>query len=178
VSAWLDPVHLDRTDREEALRQLLITYLRGYGPATVHDFGYWTGLRMPQARKAFEAARDRLSRVTLRGSKPTYQLLTEDLDSLEFRPIARPVCFLPEFDSLIMGHKDKSRLTDEENRKKVFLALARVVPALLINGRLAGTWEYHFTDRSLAVRPFTAPPKETRKAIQAASRRLKQFLKS
>lgn len=178
VSAWLPSDSMEGTDEEEAQLDLLIRYLGGYGPATVQDFAYWAGFKMPQARQVFKAARKRISEISVKGSKATFWVLAEEIDSLEQRVARQPICFLPEFDSLIMGHKDKSRLIDEKNRGKVFLALARVVPTLLLDGRLAGTWDYRFGDRSLHIKPFSKVSHDTWKAVQAASRHIKAFLEA
>jgi len=177
VSDWLAPERIGGTVEEEARHDLLIKYLGGYGPATIHDFAYWAGLKIPKAKQVFRAARKHLSEISVEGSKATFWVLAEDLDSLVGREPGKRVCFLPEFDSLIMGHKDKSRLIDAENRTKVFLGLARVVPTLLLDGRLAGTWDYRFGDQSLHIKPFGRLSQETSNTIKAASRHLKEFLK-
>jgi hypothetical protein len=37
---------------DEALRELAIRYFTGHGPATAHDFGWWAGLTVTEAKKA------------------------------------------------------------------------------------------------------------------------------
>jgi uncharacterized protein YcaQ len=175
VSSWLDPARLDAPDEIQAGHDLLIKYLGGYGPATLQDFAYWAGIRMGLAREIHEHARGRLCEVALKGSSTTYWALKEQCDSLEDREKRPAVFFLPEFDPLIMGHKDKTRIMDEADRKRVFRRLGTVVPTMLVDGRVAGTWDYSFGDRALEVKPFGRPSKSMLEEIERASSRLVAF---
>ena len=48
---------------------------------------------------------------------------------------------LPEFDSLMMGYKDKSRFLSQDTVKKVFGRLAAVNRTILLDGFVAATWK-------------------------------------
>jgi hypothetical protein len=175
VSDWLNCDRLDKIDGAEARVDILVKYLRGYGPATVRDFAYWAGIRMPLARQTFDTARERLLEVRVKGGRESHWMLSEHLKPL--RGEAEPrVSFLPEFDSLIMGHRDKSRIMDERHRKRVFLRLATVTPTLLVNGRVAGTWDYSFASKRLATKPFQRLPKADRDTIEDRAAHLAKFL--
>jgi uncharacterized protein YcaQ len=176
VSNWLDPGRMETLDEAEAGHDLLIKYLGGYGPATIQDFAYWAGLKMGLARQIHEHARPRLCEVSVKGSDSTFWVLEEQCDSLQDREKRPPVCFLPEFDPLVMGHKDKARLMDEAHRKNVFLRLGKVAPTMLIDGRIAGTWDYRFGERAFEVKPFGRLSQNVRDDIDQASRRLLAFL--
>jgi uncharacterized protein YcaQ len=179
VSDWLDPRCLEDMDEEEAQIQLLLKYLGGYGPATIHDFAYWSGLKITQAKKILELARDDLAEVVVKDAKGPYWALKAELESIFPLRTARrlPTRFLPEFDPLIMGHRDKARILDEEHRGKVFLRLADVAPTVLANGRIAGTWSYSFTDGILDLSLFGKPEAVPAKRLRSVSQRLTSFLK-
>ena len=85
---------------------------------------------------------------------------------------------LPEFDPLTMGHKDKSRLLDAEHYSRIFQRLATVKPAILLNRRVGGTWDYSFADRSLKIQPFDKVSRKTQEALQKASESLQHFLET
>ena len=176
VSDWLDPARLDVLDEIQAGHDLLIKYLSGFGPATLQDFAYWAGIKMGLARKIHEHARDRLCEVGLEGSSTAYWVLKEQCGSLEEREKRPSVFFLPEFDPLIMGHKDKTRIMDEADRKRVFQRLGTVLPTMLIDGRVAGTWDYRFRERGFGVKPFGRLSKSLSEEVDRASRRLIAFL--
>jgi hypothetical protein len=150
VSLWLEQNHVEAVDEDEARHDLLLKYL--------------------------ESARKRLCRISLKDGKAELWVRAEEADYLKDREPKQPVCFLPEFDPLVMGHKDKSRIMDEDARKRVFLRLATVAPTLLVEGRVAGTWDYSFPTGALDIKPFKAFSAETRKAVEPLARRLREFL--
>lgn len=47
---------------------------------------------------------------------------------------------LPQFDALIMGHRDKTRFIDQGDIGRVFLPRADVAATILVNGMVTGTW--------------------------------------
>src|SRR5687768_6475670 len=53
--------------RDEAMHELAMRYFRTRGPATVHDFSWWSGLKMGDARRAIELAGASLAHELLDG---------------------------------------------------------------------------------------------------------------
>jgi hypothetical protein len=89
LSTWQPGIDLDAIDETEARQQLLLRYLNGYGPASVQDFAYWTGLKVREATAALDAVKQDLTSVTIRGQKGRYWLLSRDLEANPNSPIAR-----------------------------------------------------------------------------------------
>lgn len=180
VERWSPGLDVDRLDERHARRDLLLKYLHGYGPATIQDFAYWTGLKVTASRQTFEDARDRISEIKVKDVKRTHWVLNSDLARLPRLGSKKkiPVRFLPEFDPLIMGHKDKSPLLDERHKKSVFLRLADVEPVVMIDGRARGTWTYKVTDRSFVIRLFERLDPNTDGKMRREGRRLVAFLAS
>lgn len=139
VDRWLPGVELGSVSEDEALRSLALSYLRAYGPASVGDFAYWTGMRARDANPVFESISESLSEVAVVGQRGRLLILEEDasalLDSAEGEVPAR---LLPQFDALIMGHKDKTRFIDLEARSRIFLPRADVAATMLVDGRVQG----------------------------------------
>jgi uncharacterized protein YcaQ len=176
VGDWLDPDRLEGIDEAEARSRLLIKYLTGYGPATIQDFAYWAGLKMPMAREIFGSTADRLGEIRVRGSKTVYWVPKQRLDAVPRRGTHNVAALLPEFDPLIMGHKDKSRILDERYRPDVFLRLADVAPTILFDGRVAGTWSYSFTSGAFLTKPFKKLSPADTNRLNQMSRSLVTFL--
>ncbi|HIE06040.1 MAG TPA: winged helix DNA-binding domain-containing protein [bacterium (Candidatus Stahlbacteria)] len=179
VNRWAPEVDLERMEENEARDRLLIKYLKGYGPATVNDFAYWSGMAVTEAKGVFDRLKSDLIRVEVRGVKGDYWIHKRDGRRLTGGNKRRSnVIFLPEFDPLIMGHKEKVRILDEKYKKRVFLRLADVAPVIIADGQVIGTWNYRFSDKSLKVLLFKRIDKKVREKIDKEKLAIKKFLES
>ncbi len=138
ASQWAPPV--SDVEPNEARRVLLLRYLRSYGPATIQDYAYWTGMKASDAKATLEEVKPAISEVRAERQKGRLYALKEDLPELEAADEKPSLRLLPKFDSLIMGHRDKTRLMDEETRRRVFLPRAEVAATVLVDGRVEGVW--------------------------------------
>jgi len=130
----------ERHDAVEAREELLLRYLRGYGPASAQDFAYWTGMKVADAKHAFQGVRQAMAEVHAEGHKGELYALKDDLPELETAEPEPSLRLLPKFDALIMGHRDKTRIMGEEARRRVFLPKAEVSATVLLNGMVDGVW--------------------------------------
>lgn len=128
--------------RREAQAKLLKRYIRRYGPISLGDLAYWSGLRLSDVKKIMPSISGELLTVRLEGQADQAFIYKEQLEMLLAQPlnIVLPTHHLPAFDVLLLAYKDKSRFLAKENIKKVFLSAARVCPILLKDGRVVGTW--------------------------------------
>jgi uncharacterized protein YcaQ len=127
--------------REQAERLLLRTYLRSFGPATAGDFSLWTGITLTDAREIWRREQADFASINVEGWSAA--VLREDLDELtqaEFEPLR--VHLLPYFDSFLLGHKEREHLMAIEHRSKVYRPQGWIAPVVLVDGRVAGVWEY------------------------------------
>lgn len=109
-------------------------YLAAFGPATVKDAQTWCGVTRLAA--AFAALSDEL--VELEG--PEGERLYDLVDAP--RPPAEtpaPVRILAEWDNLLIGYADRSRLIDEEHRRQIFTPNGIMPATVLVDGRVAAT---------------------------------------
>jgi hypothetical protein len=150
-------------------RDLVLRYLAAFGPATPADFQNWSGLG--DARRVFEELRPKLE--TFRDEKkrelfdlPKAPRPDEDTEA--------PVRLLPEFDSAILGHSDRSRIIADEHRPRVATKNLRILPTFLVDGFVAGTWS--IAKKKLELAPFRKLDKRTRAALDEEGQRLVQFV--
>jgi hypothetical protein len=180
VEDWSSGREIDSIDEKEAREKFLIKYLHGYGPAKIHDFAYLSGFKVKESKDILRRVQDKLEKVKIKDCKGTFWILKEDIDAMVNIDSTEelPIHFLPEFDSYLMGHKDKTHFLDEKYKKKVFLPLADVAPVILQNGRVIGTWNYKFKDNSLTISNFDKLDKETNEKIENKANQLKQFIET
>jgi hypothetical protein len=86
------------------------------------------------------------------------------------------VRLLPEWDSVIVTRAD-ARLLPLQHRSSVFQPGLRVLPTVLVDGTVAGTWkiECRRTTGSLIVALFASQPAKVRREIESEADALLAF---
>lgn len=132
VAAWLGADPAQPGSRGAiAPRDLVLRYLRAFGPAATADIRAWSGLAgLPAVLK--ELAPD------LRTYRDERGRLLWDLPgaTLPDPGLPAPPRFLPAFDNALLGYDDRTRIVADEHRG-VSVAGSRV---LLVDGTVAATW--------------------------------------
>lgn len=144
--------------REEALQRLALRYLQAYAPASVNDLATWSGLRVSDARLAWQMLEDQLAPVTIEGKGAG--LLNAQRPWLEEPPPPAPVVrLLPRFDTYLLGYASRELCLAPAQ----FSAIQNggiISATLLVDGRVLGTWKTARRKNALdvAVTPFAPLP--------------------
>jgi hypothetical protein len=165
-------------DPNTALREVVRRYLSVYGPATPQDFSHWWGWNLRQARKTFKLleADGEVEAVDVEGWQAfALRSSLEPMQSLSASGIVR---LLPMFDAYTHGLLDCDPLLPSAFKRVVFRPQAWISAVVLVDGRIAGVWEYKVRRSStlVTVRMFASPTARVRKAIVAEAERLNDFL--
>jgi len=166
AEAWLGRPLAPGTAPDE----LVLRYLAAFGPATVRDVQAWSGLT--RLREAVERLRPGL--VTFRDEEGRELL---DLPGAP-RPgpgTSAPPRFLPEYDNVLLGHADRTRILAEEHRRLVFTENA-IRATFLVDGFVRGTWARDRATGELDLRPFEPLPTKDAAAVLREGERLLAFL--
>jgi hypothetical protein len=161
---WIGSLH-----EQPSLRMLVRRYLAAYGPASVADLQIWSGLRRLKAE--VEALRPELTVYRDERGRELF-----DVPGL---PVASgdepaPVRFLPEFDNLVLGHDDRSRIIADEHRPLVFPGYSMVHATFLVDGFVAGIWQIQGAE--VRITPFRPLASDEADAVRAEADRLLSFL--
>jgi hypothetical protein len=117
-----------RLQRDDALAQLTRRYFKSHGPATVRDFVWWSGLTSGDAKRGLEMIRARQREVE--GLK--YWTIGRD-PTITRRPKGS-LHLLPIYDEFLVAYRDHRAVP------RPAYALGNFQHALVIDGRVAGTW--------------------------------------
>jgi hypothetical protein len=160
-------------DEGDATKDLLKRYFASFGPASIADAQSWSGLR--NLKPIVESMRDEL--VTFRDEK------NRELFDVKGAPhpdedTPAPPRFLPDFDDMLLGYADRTRVVAAAHKEKVYGFNLRVMQTFLVDGFVAGTWRI---DRkgaraTLTVAPFSSLTKSTRDALAHEGERLARFV--
>ena len=85
---------------------------------------------------------------------------------------------LPYFDTYLLGHKERDHLATLEQRANVYRPQGWIAPTILVNGRVAGVWEYARQRDQLIVKVKEFEPRKRQiiTGIQAEVEDLGRFL--
>ena len=147
--AWPDAL----PEPDEAAASLAADYLRVYGPATVQDIGHHFGATVTSARGWVQRLQPGLRKVTC-GDRADLLLLEEDADALAGADPGSPwpTRLLPLFDTMLMGHADKSWTAPVvADRKRIWRKAAMVAATVLHRGKVVGLWKPVGSGRTLKV---------------------------
>ncbi len=146
-------------DPEELVRR----HLAAFGPASAADVQAWSGLHV---REAFDALAGEL--VELRDERgrtlwdlPRAPRPSEDAEA--------PPRLLPSWDSILLAHKDRSRILPDEHKGKLTTKNLRVPPVFLWDGMAAGVWGIETARRTatLTLRPWAKLPRGAQGPLEA-----------
>ena len=111
-------------DRDDALAEFARRYRIGYGPSDPHGLASWSGLSVTHARAAWR--------------------LSEGADSADLEPPlptgAPTVRLLPHFDPYLLGYANRDLAVPAEHRLRVWTGGGYVLPTVVADGRVVGTW--------------------------------------
>jgi hypothetical protein len=146
--------------REEALATLASRYFASHGPATPHDFAWWTGLPLREARLAMDIAgskEDKAPGAAARG------------------PVA---ALLPPWDEYVVAYKDRAHALGGLPRSVAGPGMAIGRPLILIDGRVRGSWGREINASTVRVRLdwWGKASAAERRAADRAARRYAAFL--
>jgi len=123
-------------DRDDALGKLARRYIASHGPAVVHDFAWWSGLTITDAKRGLELARPTLASAVV--DERTYWFTEPLPPAASKQPV---VHLLPNYDEYMVAYKYRSAASDA--------SLATTLDArgnllfnnlVVLNGQPIGIW--------------------------------------
>jgi Winged helix DNA-binding domain len=167
VDAWL-PDGVARWSLQDAQTELVRRWLAGFGPATMADVKWWTGLTMGQVRRAVAAAG--AVEVDLDGAPGL--VLADDLDPV---PAPEPwAALLPALDPTTMGWAGRDFYLGP-HRSALFDRNGNAGPTVWWDGRVVGGWAQRPTGE-VVLRLLEDPGAEATAAVEAEAARLASWL--
>lgn len=161
-----------KPSRKDALGKLASKYFKSHGPATLKDFGWWSGLNAGDIRTALESAVDELESTVTdsvkywfgRGQQPGKEV--------------KQAWLIPAFDEIIISYTDRSAMLSSDHHGKAVSSNGIFRPVVIIENVVAGLWKaVKAKDRLIIeITAFRDPKKQDRTAIGKAADSYGSFL--
>jgi hypothetical protein len=146
---------------------LVRRYLAAFGPATSADMQKWSGLTgLKQVFTGLD-----LRTYSAEDGRVLYDLPGAVLADPATEVPARLVA---DFDNLLLSHADRSRVLAPEHKARVITVNGLVRGSVLVDGFVAGTWQFERARdaAAVAVTPFAPMRRADRDALEAQGARL------
>jgi hypothetical protein len=158
---------------ETAPDKFVLRYLAAFGPASVADVAAWSWLTevrpvMERLRPGLRVFRDEQDRE-----------LFDVADGLLPDPgVPAPPRFLPEYDNVLLSHKDRTRVTECDRKVPWPAGDGGRMGTFLLDGFTAGTWRVDLDAgrATLAIAPWAPIGPGDRTAVEAEAAGLLDFV--
>jgi hypothetical protein len=160
-------------ERDEALAELTKRYFETRGPATPHDFSWWSGLTVGDARRGIQALGTELVHETR--DDVTYWSSASAARARAASPLAH---LLPNYDEYFIGYRDRGAILERVRAANVSNTPALTAHVLEIDGQVVGGWKRAVKRAvvSIDLSPVIALGAAEREAVVAAAERHAAFL--
>lgn len=165
MQAWLGA----SPDPAAEVETLVLRYLAAFGPATPADAQSWSGVT--GMREVFERLSRRLRTARDEDDRELFDVSRAPLPDPE---VPAPIRFLPEYDNVVIGHKDRTRIVPDGVPRYTEVGWGSV----LVDGTVAARWRLFETkaDATLRIEPFGRLTREERAYTREEAARLAAFL--
>lgn len=166
AKSWLpaqDPLPAD-----EATVELVRRWLRAFGPGTLVDLKWWTGLGLGVIKKALA----KLETVDVDLDGQPGLLLADDVSPAE--PVSPWVALLPGLDPTPMGWKERDFYLSDACRSALFDVNGNIGPSIWADGRIVGGWA-QTAGGAVQYKLIEKVDRGVRKAVEANVERLEEW---
>ncbi len=163
--------------RPDALARLAQRYLEAYAPASPEDLASWSGIKLSDARLAWQLIADQIIQVDAVGKSAW--ILKSRLDWLnELDDTNTSVRLLPRFDTYLLGYSSRDLAVDPAYARRIHPGGGIIHPVVLADGKALGTWSMQRRRRTLeiTIQPFDTLPDKLQPLIDAEVADIGRFL--
>ncbi len=165
-------------DEEYAIAEVVRRYLHAYGPMPMEAFASWWGVAAADAKRMFRRVSEEIVAVEVEGWEGW--ALASDIPHME-QATATSVRLLGNFDPYILGAgRSRTAIVPEAHMARVFRIAGWVSPVLLVNGMVAGVWQYTQQRKGIDIRvePFSLLSDAVKALVGAEVERIGRFFGS
>ena len=158
---------------EESLYQLALRYFNSHGPATLSDFQWWSGLKMPQAKDALALVKAELNSIIYDNEEYWLKHVPDSNNRNK-----NFVKLLPAYDEYLISYKNRSAVLNPEFNSKALSNNGIFWPVIVVNGMAAGTWKRTIKKNAVEITfdLFQKPGKDLVNDLQLAALDFGKFI--
>jgi hypothetical protein len=160
--------------QKEAIAELVKRYFKTRGPATLHDFTWWSGLTMADSKSAMEMVKSEFASENINGQ--TYWFPESNVLQGEKTPTAY---LLPNYDEYFIGFKDRSAIGEAAGTVNLPANDPTLIAnVIVLNGQVVGGWKRTLKKDTVSIelKLLIKLTRNEKKAIELGAERFGGFL--
>lgn len=164
-----------------AQEELVLTHIRAFGPASVRDIAWWSGIGTSRVRAVLALRADELARVRVRGLTPELYVHAGDVDGLRAaEPVARDELALLSYeDPSLKGYFDtRSRYVADNGYRLLFNSIGEARASIVRGGKVVGVWTWNRRVRRIESHLFAPLPKRLARHLGERLHDMEGFLRA
>jgi hypothetical protein len=157
--------------RPQALAELARRYFTSHGPATVHDFAWWSGLTVADARAAVAMVESQLTHAEFDEQHYWFSASLADAIGSATLSVTDSAYLLPTYDEFLVGFSS----LDQSRRNGGELLFDSTI---VLGGEVVGSWKRTIKKESVTIElaPFAPLSRTQTKAVNRAIQRYGEFI--
>jgi hypothetical protein len=158
--------------RDQAVTALVAAYFHRYGPATIRDAAWWSGLSATDITTTLRRSQRPLVAVAAPWSaQPCLMFADQAAEAAGHEETAGVQLLAHEDPALKAYHQTRDRYLAGLSQRRAFNQIGEALPTVTVNGTIAGTWSWDSRSRDITVRilPGRTTPAVRRQVRQRAA---------
>jgi hypothetical protein len=166
--------------REQAITELVTAYFDRYGPATLRDATWWSGLPATDITTALEACGRPIITIATPWSGDPCLMFADQAAESAGSNAATGVQFLAHEDSALKAYfQTRGRYLGSLRQERAFNQIGEAMPCILVDGLVAGTWSWNARTTTVDIDLIPGRcPAPTRRQVKARAAAIAQTLRS
>jgi hypothetical protein len=159
-----------KIEKDEALYRLVTKYFKSHGPATIHDFQWWSGLTIKDARESIALAKEQFVEEVI-DDAPYY--FDESIKEIATKS---SITILSAFDEFLPGYKNRTAMLSKIHNGKIITKNGLFSPTVIEDGKVIGKYK-KIPKKDHTVLRFEPLTKFSNKQIEGIEHAVKGFEK-
>lgn len=159
---------LNTLNEMEAQKKLAYLYIKCFGPVTLNDFSWWSGLSPRIMRDAVEENSDKFDIVHVEGFDSEFYILKSEIENIISFTVPKDdwVALLAYEDPSLKGYfESRKRFVNEPDYRRLFNAIGEARASIIQNGKVIGIWSWNKKTKSIELEFFYSVDKKIKTMI-------------
>lgn len=170
---------LEKYDVRKAQELLVLEYISKFGPATIKDLSWWSGLSIKMIRDVVGSYKDAIIKFTINDFEDEFYILAEEYQKIkEYKQIETEwITLLAYEDPSLKGYyESRYRYVDKKDYNLLFNQIGEVRASIIYNGKAIGVWEWDKKNKYINLNYFSNPDKQVKRKVNEIKEQYENIL--